>query len=349
MQAFDTMPDGREIEEFVLSNEAGVTVSILELGGIIRRFLAPDRHGAMADIVLGHDSAEAYLTRSPYFGAVVGRYANRIANAKFTLDGTEYTLVPHEDTPHHLHGGKVGFDKRLWHGEAFADERGQGVRLTLHSPNGDEGYPGALDLIVIYRLADDGTLSVQYEAATSAPTVVNLTQHSYFNLAGHDGGSIGEHILQMPATTFTPVDADLIPTGNIQAVAATPLDFTVPKPIGRDIDSDHPQMQLGQGYDHNFVINPEAGLAQVATVTEPVSGRQLVVRSDRPGVQLYTGNHLDGSIAGKGGVKYRRRGAFCLETQYYPDSPNQPEFPSSVLRPGELFASTTTFQVGVDS
>lgn len=346
---FDAMPDGREVRQFVLDNGNGVRVSIIELGAIITSIVTPDRDGTPADIVLGHEGCSAYLERSPYFGAVVGRFANRIANARFDLDNVSYTLAT-RNGPHHLHGGTIGFDKRLWRGEGLQTEDAETVCFTRTSPDGEESYPGELDVSVTYSLDQRNRLSVEYRATTSARTIINLTQHSYFNLAGHAGGSILDHELSLAAEFFTPVDKTMIPTGEILSVSGSPFDFTTAKPIGRDIAQSHAQLEIGLGYDHNFVLTSahgDDGLRTAAELFDPQSGRRLSVFTDQPGLQLYTGNKLDGSIVGKSNARYDRHGGVCLETQHFPDSPNVAHFPSTVLQPGSPFESRTVFEFGV--
>jgi aldose 1-epimerase len=342
---FDAMPDGREIHQFVLVNGNGVRVSIIELGAIITSIITPDRDGRPADIVLGHESCNAYLERSPYFGAVVGRYANRIANARFKLDGATYTLAT-KNGPNHLHGGTIGFDKRLWHGEWLELDGVNSVRFSRNSPDGEENYPGDLNVGITYSLDESNRLTLDYQATTSARTIINLSQHSYFNLGGHDGESIVEHELRIGAEFFTPVDKTMIPTGEILSVSGSPFDFRTAKPIGRDIEQSHTQLEFGLGYDHNFVLTApyDDGLRAAAELFDPKSGRQLRLFTDQPGLQFYTGNKLDGSITGKSKVRYHYRGGLCLETQHFPNSPNVAHFPSTVLQPGNPFRSRTVFE-----
>jgi aldose 1-epimerase len=320
-------------------------VRAMTYGGIITSILAPDRNGAMADVVLGFDSLEPYLPRHPYFGAIVGRYGNRIGNAQFTLDGRTYKLAANNG-PNHLHGGVRGFDKYVWEAAPLADATG--VAFSRTSADGEEGYPGSLKVRVTYRLSDANALEIAYEATTDKATPVNLTQHTYFNLAGHDAGDILGHEVTINADRFTPVDATLIPTGELANVAGTPFDFRKPAKVGARIDEPHPQLKMGRGYDHNFVLTRKGvGLEEAARVVDRKSGRTLGVTTTEPGVQFYTGNFLDGRQKGKGGAIYRHRNGLCLETQHFPDTPNRPNFPSAILKPGETYRSRTVFAFGV--
>ena len=335
--------DGRPITLYTLTNSHGVEVRAMNYGGIIVSIRVPDRKGQIADIVLGHDKAEGYMPNPPYIGAIVGRYANRIANGTFTLDGKTYTL-PKNDGPNTLHGGTTRtFDRVMWDGEALKGKTG--VAFTYLSKDGEEGFPGNLKIKVTYALNDDNELTVDYEATTDKATPINVSQHSYFNLAGEGNGDILNHEVTINAERFTPVDKNLIPTGELRPVKGTPLDFTTSTKIGARIDDSYEQMVLGHGYDHNFVINRKgAGLALAARVYEPTTGRVLEVSTTQPGVQFYTGNFLDGSVIGKQGHAYKRRYGFCLETQHFPDSPNHPEFPSTILKPGETFREKTVLK-----
>jgi aldose 1-epimerase len=336
---------GTPVEVFTLTNAAGVEVKAITYGGIITSWRVPDRRGQLADIVLGYDDPAAYVANNgPYFGAIVGRYGNRIGKARFALDGRTYELAAN-DGPNHLHGGKQGFDKVLWSGEAL---RGvAGVAFTRTSADGEEGYPGNLRVRITYTLTEKNELLVSYEATTDKATPVNLTQHTYFNLAGQGTGDVLRHQLRINADRYTPVDATLIPTGELATVDKTPFDFRTATPIGARIRSDHPQMQFGRGYDHNWVLSrTAAGLSLAAEVYEPTSGRTLEVRTTEPGLQFYTGNFLDGTITGKEGRVYRHRYGFCLETQHFPDSPNRPTFPSTTVRPGSPYRSQTVFRTG---
>ena len=341
-----TLVDGKPIEVYTLTNAAGVQVKAMSYGGIITSWRVPDRQGRFADIVLGYDDPAAYLkNNSPYFGAIIGRYGNRIGKARFTLDGHAYPLAAN-DGANHLHGGLRGFDKVLWAAQAVR-AGGAGVVFTRTSPDGEEGYPGSLKVKVTYTLSNKNELAVMYEATTDKPTPVNLTQHTYFNLAGQGTADVLAHELRINADRYTPVDATLIPTGQLASVDKTPFDFRKPTAIGARIKGDDPQLQFGRGYDHNWVLSrSESELSLAADVFEPKSGRTLQVRTTEPGLQFYSGNFLDGTITGKGGRIYRQRYGFCLETQHFPDSPNQPTFPSTVLRPGATYRSRTVFVTG---
>jgi aldose 1-epimerase len=348
VEPFGTMPDGTAVDVVTLTNAHGVEVRAISYGGIIVSLRTPDRDGHLDDIVLGYDSLDGYVTNnSPYMGAIIGRYGNRIASGRFELDGQTHALATN-DGPNHLHGGVRGFDKVVWSIDPRPDGPGVGVAFTRVSPAGEEGYPGALTSQVVYTLTDDNALTVEYRATTDAPTHVNLTQHSYFNLAGQGARDILAHELQIDADRYTPVDETLIPTGELADVTGTPFDFRRPAAIGARIDADDVQIARGRGYDHNFVLRRSGdGLERAARVVDPSTGRTLEIATTEPGIQFYSGNFLDGSITGKAGRAYRHRYGFCLETQHYPDSPNQPSFPSTVLRPGEEYATTTVFRFGV--
>ena len=347
VEPFGQMPDGRVVEVSTLTNANGMEVRAIDYGGIIVSLEVPDRDGQLADIVLGYDNLEGYLEVTPYFGAIIGRYGNRIAGGQFTLDGETYTLAVNNG-PNHLHGGLVGFDKVIWDAEPFENATGAGVIFTYTSTDGEEGYPGRLTARVTYTLTDKNELIFDYHATADKATPVNLTQHTYFNLAGDGSGNVLDHELRLNAKSFTPVDATLIPTGAIAPVAGTPFDFTTAKPIGADIDADNEQLRFGGGYDHNFVVDRnECGLLHAAQVYEPTTGRVMDVHTTELGVQFYSGNFLDGTIAGKAGHVYDHRYGFCVETQHYPDSPNQPEFPVTILRPGEEYMSQTVYTFGV--
>ncbi len=347
-QTTAALVDGKPIETFTLTNAAGVQVTAISYGGIITSWRVPNRTGELADIVLGYDDPGAYVkNNSPYFGAIVGRYGNRIGGARFVLDGHTYTLAANNG-PNHLHGGIRGFDKMLWQGEVARSAKGAAVTFSRTSADGEEGYPGNLKVRVTYTLNDANELAVAYEATSDKPTPVNLTQHTYFNLAGQGTGDILGHELRINADRYTPVDGGLIPTGELAPVDKTPFDFRKPTRIGARIRSEHPQMQIGRGYDHNWVLARSApGLSLAAEVYEPTSGRTLQVRTTEPGVQFYTGNFLDGTITGKAGRVYRERYGFCLETQHFPDSPNKPRFPSTIIRPGQTYRTQTVFVTGV--
>jgi aldose 1-epimerase len=335
-EPFGRTPEGEEVSLYVLTSAKGLRVRITNYGAILVSIEVPDRHGKLDDVVLGFESLDKYLARHPYFGATVGRYANRIGNARFVLDGVEYKLTANEG-PNQLHGGLKGFDKQVWKAEEVtAAEDRAWTRMSYLSKDGEEGYPGNLRCTVTYMLTNDDELRISYEAETDKKTVVNVTNHSYWNLAGQGSGGVLGHELMINASKFTIVDRSLIPTGALASVLDTPLDFQAPRPIGSRL------RQLVHGYDHNYVLNgrPEA-LKLCARVHEPGTGRVMEVYTTEPGVQLYTGNHLDGSLIGKGGKAYGRHAGLCLETQHYPDSPNKPTFPSTVLEPGRKFTSLT--------
>jgi aldose 1-epimerase len=345
--SFGTTPDGQVVDVYTLRGAGGMEVRAITFGGIITSIRVPDRRGNLADVALGFNELTPYLRNPPYFGAIIGRYGNRIAKGRFTLGGRTYTLAVN-NAPNHLHGGIKGFDKVVWKAEPFTSGDDVGLAFTHTSPDGDEGYPGTLNVKVTYTLDAGNALSFEYEATTDKPTPVNLTQHSYFNLAGEGTGDILGHVLTIYASRMTPVDASLIPTG-IAPVDGTPFDFRVPTPIGARIRDNDPQIRNGNGYDHNFVLDRSgSGLSLAARVEEPVSGRVLEVSTTEPGMQFYTGNFLDGSLTGKSGRPYAQRTGFALETQHYPDSPNQPAFPSTILEPGQTYHSKTvyTFKTG---
>ena len=337
--------DGRPVTLYTLTNANGVEVDTMNYGGIILSIRVPDRKGQFGDIVLGHETLEGYTPNPPYIGAIIGRYGNRIANGTFVLDGKTYTL-PKNDGPNTLHGGVAKtFDRVVWEGEPLKDKTGVAYRYVSH--DGDDGFPGNVNVTVTYTLTDGNALLIDYEASTDKSTPINLTQHSYFNLAGEGTGDILNHEITINADRFTPVDKNLIPTGELRPVKGTPLDFTTATRIGAHIDENYDQLVLGHGYDHNFVLNQkpnENGLVLAARVHEPTSGRILEVWTTQPGVQFYTGNFLDGTVTGKKGHVYKRRYGFCLETQHFPDSPNHPDFPSTILKPGETFKSKTVFK-----
>jgi aldose 1-epimerase len=341
-QPFEKMPDGTSVELYTLA-DGPVEARITNYGGIIVSLKVPDKKGTSEDVVLGFDDLDGYVTNNnqqggAFFGAIIGRYANRIANASFTLNGKKYS-VPQNNGPHSLHGGPHGFNNVVWKGKAVDN----GVELTYLSKDGEAGYPGNLSVVVRYTLMKSD-LRIEYSATTDKDTVLNLTNHSYFNLAGQGHGKVLNHRLTLRASRFTPVDSTLIPTGELKSVASTPFDFRKSTAIGERIEVKDDQLQVGHGYDHNWVLDSLGGkLAEAAEVYEPSSGRVLRVLTTQPGIQLYTGNFLDGSVKGKGGVPYEQRSAFCLETQHFPDSPNQPNFPSTELKPGQRFHSVTVF------
>jgi len=336
------------MKEFTLNNVSGIRMRISEYGGIVREIWVPDRQGRLGDIVLGFDSMEAYERNPAYFGALIGRFGNRIARGRFELDGVAYELATN-DGSNHLHGGEEGFDSVAWEGEFISGANFEGVVLRYLSEDGEEGYPGKLDISVTYRLTDNDEWIIDYLATADRPTILNPTQHSYFNLSGEAGSSILDHEARIYASYYTPVDSNLIPTGDIASVEGTPLDFRSATPIGARINEQHPQLERGNGYDHNFVLKREASekLVQAAEVYDPASGRVLEVSTTAPGMQFYTGNFLDGSLEGKNGATYGKRTGFCLETQWFPDSPNQVNFPSVRLNPGEEFKSTTVYRFSI--
>ncbi len=337
--SFGKMADGTPVELYTLRNDRGTLVKIMTYGAIITELHTFDRNGRSANIVLGFDNLDQYLKGHPFFGAIAGRVANRIAKGKFTLDGKEYTLAVNNG-PNHLHGGLMGFDKKLWKAESVESSEGPALKLTCTSSDGEEGYPGNLTATVVYTLTSKNELKIDYRATTDKATPINLTNHSYFNLAG--SGDVLGHELTLSCDNYTPADATLIPTGEIAMVKGTGLDFTIPKAIGKDIKEYYP---FAKGYDHNFVINGGGkSLILAARVREPQSGRVMECYTDQPGVQLYTGNHLDGSLKGVGGMTYTQHSGFCLETQHYPDSINKPNFPSVILRPGQTYKTTTTYR-----
>lgn len=336
--SFGQTGDGTPVDLYTLTNARGMTAKIMTYGAILTELHAPDRTGKMGDVVLGFSTLGGYLKGHPFFGATVGRYANRIARGKFTLDGKAYTLATN-NAPNHLHGGEKGFDKKVWKAAPVRRPDGPAVRFTLTSPDGDEGYPGTLQVAVVYTLTNKNALRIDYSATTDKATPVNLTNHSYFNLAGR--GDVGSHVAAFNAARYTPVDATSIPTGVIAPVAGTPFDFSRPHRIGERIE------QIGKnpntGYDHNYVKNGGSKFARAATVYEPTTGRVLTMHTSEPGFQFYTGNFLDGTLTGKNGVVYKKHTAFCLEAQHYPDSPNRPNFPSTILRPGQTYRQRTEY------
>ncbi len=336
-ETFGQTPTGEPVEIYTLGNRHGLKARVMTWGAALVEMHVPDRHGVLADVTLGFDSLEGYLARHPYFGVTTGRFANRIAGGRFILDGAIYTLAAN-DGEHHLHGGVNALDRQNWRNGTSSNDRS--VRFTHTSADGAEGYPGTLDVAVIYTLSDDNELRIDYEATTDKPTVLNLTNHAYWNLAGAGVGDILGHELTLHARKFVPVCSAGIPTGGIEPVSAGPLDFLLPKIIAKDF-----ARMTGEpgGYDHNFVLDPSAsgGMTVAAEVHDPTSGRVLTVSTTEPGIQFYTGNYLDGTVTGKRGTAYRKNSGFCLETQHFPDSPNRPHFPSTVLRPGQIFRSST--------
>ncbi len=343
---YGVTPKGDSIKKYTLSNKNGMKVEVINFGGIITSLTAPDRNGKYEDVVLGFTKPEGYFDGNPYyFGALIGRYGNRIANAKFTLEGKAYE-IDKNDGPNSLHGGKEGFHTRFWNIEVVKDAKFPTLKLSYTSADGEEGYPGKLTTTVFYTLTDDNALEISYEAETDKPTVVNLTQHSYFNLSGNFTKTITDHELQINADHFLPVNETLIPTGEQKAVKGTPFDFTVSKPIGKDISADDDQLKKGKGYDHNWILNGK-GLRSIAKVYHQGTGRLMEVFTDEPGVQFYSGNFLDGKFDTKTGGKNEFRTGFCLETQHFPDSPNQPSFPSTELKPGQKYQSKTIYKFSV--
>jgi aldose 1-epimerase len=342
-EAYGTTPDGKAVKQYTLTNSSGIEIRVITYGGIITSIQTPDRNGNLGDIALGFDSLAGYLAKNPYFGALVGRYGNRIAKGQFTLDGKVYKLAVNNG-PNALHGGLKGFDKVVWQAEPFTKAASCGLVLKYTSADGEEGYPGTLHVTVTYMLDDKNEFTIHYRATTDKATPLNLTNHTYFNLAGEGSGSILGQELTLNAGHYTPVDSTLIPTGSIDKVQGTPFDFTKPTAIGARINDKNQQLEFGGGYDHNFVVNRDApGLALAARAYDPVSGRVLEVDTTEPGFQFYTGNFLDG-VHGKNGHVYNKRDAFCLETQHYPDSPNHPNFPTTILRPGHAYESTTVWK-----
>ena len=350
-EPFGRTADGTPVEVYTLTNNRGVRLRAMTYGAIVLSLDVPDKKGAFADITLGYKTLAEYEKATPYFGAIVGRFGNRIAGGQFNVDGNTYRLANNNTPggkPCSLHGGNKGFDKVVWKAEGLKGDGSQGVRFRYLSKDGEEGYPGNLEVSVTYWLNEDSEWCVEYEATTDKATPVNLTQHAYFNLKGEGVGDILGHTLQLAASKFTPVNEGMIPTGEKRSVEGTALDFRKATPIGDRVNSKEEQMILGGGYDHNFVLdNQNESLALAALVFEPTSGRTMEVSTTEPGIQFYCGNFLDGTLSGKSGKKYEHRNGFCLESQHYPDSPNHPEFPSSILRPGRTLRSTTVFKFGV--
>ena len=344
-KVFGTTADGKTAELYTLKNKSGMQVSITNFGATVVSIMVPDKAGKVADVALGYDDLAGYELNKNYLGVLVGRYGNRIAHGKFSIDGTEYTLAKNNGD-NSLHGGIKGFNKALWKAKDVSNGGEAAVEMKYVSKDGEEGYPGNLSVTVIYTLTNKNELKIDYSATTDKKTVVNLTNHTYFNLAGQGNGDILKQELMIDADTFTPVDAGLIPTGELKKVEDTPFDFRKPTAIGARIDASDEQIKLGGGYDHNFVVNRKAatGLSLAARVSDAASGRTMEVWTTEPGVQFYTGNFLDGSFKGKGGITYQKRTAFCLETQHFPDSPNHPSFPTTLLKPGEKYHTTTVYK-----
>jgi aldose 1-epimerase len=346
-ESFGSTPTGQPVELFILTNQNGVELRVISYGGIITSLRIPDRDGEMADVVLGHESVAAYAADTSNFGAIIGRVVNRISGSRFTIDGRAYRVAANRP-PNHLHGGPVGFDRVVWHVTPLADAGG--LELRHLSPDGDQGYPGNLDVVVRYLLTERDELVVDYQATTDQPTPVNLSQHSYFNLAGHDSGDILRHLLWINADGFTPMRPDLTPTGTVVPVDGTPFDFRTPTAIGARIRAEDEQIRIGHGYDHNFAINRSGpGLVHAAQLIDPRSGRMLDVHTSEIGMQLYTGNYIEEAVPGKRGHRYGRHAGLSLETQHFPDAPNQPAFPSIILRPGTEYRSQTVFRFGIAS
>jgi aldose 1-epimerase len=339
--------NGHDVDLYTLTNASGMAVKIMTYGGIIQSIMAPGSDGTMANVALGFDNVDDYVAKSPYFGAIIGRYANRIAEGTFMLGGDTYHLALNNG-PNSLHGGNKGFDKYVWDAEEVRTTNGAGLKLSRISPDGEENYPGTLTVEVTYALSEDNAIHIDYHATTDKTTIINMTNHTYFNLAGEGSGTVYGQVLQLMADQYTPIDATLIPTGAIEPVAGTPLDFTQPKPIGQDIRQGDDQIVLAQGYDFNWVLNrpspDDTSLILAGRATDPASGRTVDVSTTEPGIQVYSGNFLDGTLVGTSGKVYRQGDAFTLETQHYPDSPNQPSFPSTTLEPGQDFTSTTVYK-----
>lgn len=343
---FGKTQDGQPVDLYILSNKAGFEVAITNFGGTLVSLKAPDRDKKFADVILGYDSVTGYENGKAYFGGTIGRYGNRIAHGKFSLNGTTYTLAKN-DGENHLHGGVIGFNKRVWTAKDVSTSAGEALELTYLSKDGEEGYPGNLSVKVVFTvLADRNAIKIDYSATTNKETVVNLTNHAYFNLAGQGNGDILGHQMMLHASKFNPVDATLIPNDKLRDVHSTPFDFLKPVAIGARIDQDNEQLKFGKGYDHDWVLDRKSatGLSPAAEAYDPQSGRVLDISTTEPGIQFYSGNFLDGTIQGKEGKVYPHRSAFCLETQHFPDSPNHPSFPSTILKPGQHYHSTTVYQ-----
>ena len=340
---FGKTPDGESVELFTLTNSMGMEAKITNYGGIVVSLTAPDRNRKFADVVLGFNDLESYLKGHPYFGSIIGRYGNRIAKGRFSLSGVEYKLAVNNG-PNHLHGGIKGFDKVVWTAKPGSTKTGASLTLMYLSKDGEEGYPGNLNVKVVYTLTNNNELRIDYSATTDKDTVINLTHHSYFNLAGEGNGDILNHRVTLKANRFLPTDTTSIPTGELRSVGGNPFDFVTPHAIGERINQNDQQLQFGNGYDHNWIVNGSPGRMRIAAeVYEPTSGRLMQVWTTEPGIQFYTGNFLDGTLTGKSGKPYPRRSGFCLETQHYPDSPNQAKFPTTTLRKGATYNSTTIY------
>ncbi len=349
MRAFGQTKAGEPVMLYTLTNANGLTTDITNYGGIMTRLFVPDRSGKLGDILLGFNTVDEYIAKTPYFGALIGRVGNRIAHGKFTLDGKTYTLALNDkpgDIPCNLHGGIAGFDKVLWQAEPVIKDNAPGLKLHRVSPDGEEGFPGNLDVTVTYWLTNANELKIEYRATTDKATPINLTQHNYYNLRGDGNGDILGHLLTINGSKTTPVNAGLIPTGELAPVASTPFDFLTPTPMGKNINADNQQIKYGPGFDHNWVLDRKTAkdLELAATVYEPTTGRVMEVWTQEPDLQFYAGNFLDGTLVGKNGKPYQYRTGFCLETQHAPDSINQPKFPSTVLRPGEVYSTVTVYR-----
>jgi aldose 1-epimerase len=341
---FGKLPDNREVLQYTLTNRAGASMQVINYGATITSLKVPDRTGKMEDVVLGYDSLQGYMDGTTYFGAIVGRYGNRIGKGKFQLDGKQYQLTIN-DGENHLHGGKIGFNKVLWQAKVVGTSAEPALELQYVSKDGEEGYPGTVTLKVTYSLTDKNELHISYEGTTDQPTILNPTQHSYFNLSGSFANTILDHVMTIEADRFTPVDKGLITTGQLAEVANTPLDFRTPTAIGARINDPFEQLTFGKGYDHNWVLRDGGGQVRKAVeLYEPKSGRLMTVYTDQPGMQFYTGNFLDGTAHGKNGIAYQRRTGLCLEAQAFPDTPNKPQFPSATLKPGQVYRQTTIYQ-----
>ena len=346
-ELFGKKPDGSEVYAYTLTNKSGASVKILTMGGILQQLNMPDRDGKLADVIFGFESVDDYLGGGGYQGALIGRYGNRIGSGRFTLNGVTYQLAQNDNGKNHLHGGNVGFNQKLWDAVPFETSDSCGLILTLTSPDGEENYPGKLDVKVTYTLTDSNELKIHYEATSDADTIVNMTNHSYFNLGGYSSGNILDHTLWVDADSITEINGDLIATGKAYPVDGTPFDFRTPEKIGARIESDDQQIKFGGGYDHNFNLNKGSTFAKAAELYDAKSGRVMSVYTDQPGVQIYTSNMMNGDVKFKGGLPQIPRSAVCLETQHAPDSPNHPEFPTTTLRAGEKYDTTTVYAFGI--